>query len=128
MSDSNDPKIIRIDPAGDNAQQEAQETLEKLLASFHLPPTPLPQAELELLKRVALGETGQSRSVRYLLFLLSGAKEPGGFAGNGLLELRALDAQLAEAFLKIIDWWRGPTKTDAPLYEVLDTIEGTFRK
>jgi hypothetical protein len=86
----------------------------------------VPQAELELLGNEALGDTGQSRSVRYLLFLLTGADDPTGFAGEGLLEMRPLDRKLADAFLKILEWWCGPTKSDQPLYDVLQMLEKQF--
>lgn len=95
-------------------------------AELSRPQTPVPHADLDLLEQVALGNTGQSRSVRHLLFLLPGAADPTGFRGDGLLELRPLDRALADAFLKVLDWWRGPTRSDQPLYSTLGRIEAAF--
>ena len=117
-------KVIDLNKA--LARQTDEETAALIRASLSRPETPVPQAELDLLERVALGSTGQSRSVRYLLFLLPGAENPAGFKGEGLLELRALDRSLSDAFLKILDWWRGPTKSDTPLYQALERIEAAF--
>lgn len=108
------------------ARHTGEETAAQIRAALSRPQTPVPQAELDLLERVALGDTGQSRSVRYLLFLLPGAQDPAGFKGEGLLELRALDRALADAFLKVLDWWRGPTRSDEPLHRALARIEAAF--
>ena len=128
MPDSHDPKIIRIDPAEDNARREAEEVAKRLLAEFSRPQTPVPQAELDLLCEAALGDTGQSRTCRYLLFLLPGLPDPTDFKGEGLLEMRTLDRKLADSFLKALDWWRGPTKNDEPLYAILRKLEKAFQK
>ena len=40
--------------------------------------------------------------------------------------MRTLDRKLADAFLKVLDWWHGPTKTDKPLYDILRQIEAAF--
>ena len=123
-----DPKIIRIDPAEDNARREAEEAAHALLSEFSRPQTPVPEAELARLCEVALGDTGQSRICRYLLFLLPGLPDPTGFKGEGLLELRALDRKLSEAFLTVLAWWRGPTKSDQPLYDVLRKMEERLKE
>lgn len=102
--------------------------LAQLKAALRQPVPPVPQAEIDLLAEVARGDTGQSRTCRYLLALLVGAKDPTVFEGQGLLEMRTLDRKLADAFLKILDWWRGPTKSDQPLYDALKTIEARFQQ
>ncbi len=116
------------DSGSDLGEAEREPSPVALLVSAVLrrPRTPVPQAELDLLEQVALGDTGQSRSVRHLLFLLPGAADPTGFRGDGLLELRPLDRALADAFLKVLDWWRGPTRSDEPLYAVLRRIEAAL--
>ena len=128
MREPTDPKIIRIDLAEDNARREAEEAAHTLLSEVSRPQAPVPEAELARLCEVALGDTGQSRSCRYLLFLLPGLPDPTGFQGEGLLELRALDRKLSEALLTVLAWWRGPTKSDEPLYAVLQKLEETFQK
>lgn len=117
-------KVIDLDAT--LPKNATEEVAALVRAEIRLPQTPVPQAELDLLEDVALGNTGQSRSVRYLLFLLPGAADPTGFKGEGLLEMRPLDRRLAEAFLKVLDWWRGPTKSDQPLYDVLRKLEMQF--
>lgn len=128
MPDPSDSKIIRIDPAEDRAHLEAENAAQKLYATFSRPLPTLPQAELHRLCEVALGDTGQSRSVRYLLFLLPGDPSPDGCAGQGLLEMRAIDTDLCSAYLKVLEWWRGPTASDEPLYEILRKIESHHRE
>ena len=86
----------------------------------------VPQDELDLLCKAALGVTGQSRTCRYLLFLLVGTEEPTGLQGEGLVEMRAIDRKLADAFLRVVEWWRGPTASATPLYDVLRAIEDRF--
>lgn len=126
MSKPSHPKVIDLAKA-----VERRET-EKALAAIHSelvrPKTPVPEEELALLQKAALGDTGQSRTCRYLLCLLVGAREPTGFEGEGLLELRSLDRKLADAYLKVLDWWLGPTLSDQPLYDVLRKIEDAFRE
>lgn len=72
MPDPADPKIIHIDPAEDNARREAEEIAAALLATFRRPQPPVPQAEIDILGRVAMGDTGQSRSCRYLRIRYTG--------------------------------------------------------
>ena len=128
MADQPDTKIIRIDLAKDYARRETEKAVDRISAELNRPQTPVPQDELDLLCKVALGDTGQSRSSRRLLFLLPGADDPTGFKGEGLLELRALDRKLSEALLTVLAWWRGPTKSDEPLYAVLQKLEEAFQK
>lgn len=117
-------KVIDLRAATERRDTERVAAL--IRAELNRPRTPVPQAELDFLEQVALGDTGQSRSVRYLLFLLPGYQDPTGFRGHGLLEMRPLDRKLAEAFLKVLAWWRGPTESDEPLYGALSRIEAAF--
>ena len=116
------PKLIDLEETLARHRAEAAAAL--IQAEFSRPLPPVPEAELDLLEKIALGDTGQSRSVRHLLFLLPGAQA--SFPGDGLLELRALDRKLSDAFLKVLDWWRGPTQSDEPLYRVLKRLEAEF--
>jgi hypothetical protein len=119
-------KIIRLDRAEQIEKRETAKTVAAIRSELDRPQTPAPYAALELLEKAALGNTGQSRSCRYLLFLLPGAEDPTGFKGEGLLEMRTLDRALADAFLEVINWWRGPTESDELLYAVLQRIEKAF--
>lgn len=119
-------KIIPLDLSEEAVKLEGAKAAAAIRAELSRPPVAVPQEELDLLARVALGDTGQSRTCRYLLCLLVGADDPTGFKGEGLLEMRTLDRKLAEAFLKILDWWRGPTKSDLPVYDVFRRIEQQF--
>ena len=83
-----DPKIIYINPAEDNARREAEKAAHALLSEFRRPQTPVPEAELARLCEVALGDTGQSRSCHYLLFLLPGADDTTEGARSGLSDYR----------------------------------------
>jgi len=117
-----------IDLGETTARKDTKRIAALIGAELNRPQTPVPQAELDLLEHVALDNTGQSRSVRYLLFLLPGAADPTGFKGDGLLELRVLDLALVDAFLNVLDRWRGPTRSDQPLYLALGRIEGAFHR
>jgi hypothetical protein len=106
--------------------------VEALFRELNRPLMPTPLEALARLEMVAVRDTGQSRVVRYLLFLLVGVREPTGFEGEGLLELRALDRNLSDAYLLVAAWWRGPIKCDDSLYAVLrnvemSTVDGTIR-
>jgi hypothetical protein len=111
---------------GTNFSRSGTDPMQALQEESGRARTPVPEDELQLLAKAALGDTGQSRSVRYLLFLLPGSEDPTGFKGQGLIELRPLDRKLADAFLKVLDWWRGPTESELPLYEVLEELERQF--
>lgn len=126
MPKPSDPKVIRLDANKEHARRETEKAVSALRAELNRPQTPVPQDELDSLYEVALGDTGQSRTCRYLLCLLVGADDPTGFKGEGLLEMRTLDRKLANAFLKVLDWWRGPTKSDQPFYDILRKLETAF--
>ena len=116
-------KIISIEAAEGFARRETDRTVAALASELNRPAILVPQSDLDLLRRAALGNTDQSRACRYLLFLLAGLPEPGGSTGQGLIELRILDRKLADTFLEVLYWWRGPTKSDQPLYDVLEEVE-----
>jgi hypothetical protein len=126
MSKPSHPKVI--DLAKVVERRDTENAVAAIRTELERPKTPVPEEELALLQKAALGATGQSRTCRYLLFLLVGAKEPTSFEGEGLLELRSLDRKLADAYLKVLDWWRGPTLSDQPLYDVLRKIEDAFQE
>ena len=119
-------KITHVDLMQEPTKEQTKQAVAELSAALRRPSTPVPQVELDLLCEVALGDTGQSRTCRYLFSLLVGADDPTGFKGEGLLEMRTLDRNFADAFLKILDWWRGPTKSDKPLYDILRKLERRF--
>jgi len=119
-------KIIPLDMTAEFEKRETAKAVAAVRAELGRPQTPVPQEELDLLEKVSLGDTGQSRTCRYLLCLLVGAEDPTGFKGEGLLEMRTLDRKLADAYLKVLDWWRGPTKSDAPFYDVLRKLEAAY--
>ncbi len=125
-----EPKTSNIIGSDVFAEAAAERQTATAIAAVHAeltrPRMPVPEAELDLLSKAALGDTGQSRTCRYLLCLLAGADDPTGFKGAGLLEMRTLDRNLADAYLRVLDWWRGPTKSDESLYAVLRRIEEAF--
>jgi hypothetical protein len=126
MRKPTESKIICLDANEERAKRETEKAASRLRAELNRLQTPVPQDELDRLRQAALGDTGQSRTCRYLLCLLVGADNPTGFKGEGLLELRTLDRKLAEAFLKILDWWRDPTRSDQPIYDILRNLEIAF--
>ncbi len=129
MPDLPGPKIIRVhDFAEAHAKRRTDEAVEAIHEKLSRPSAPLPEAELQTLLKAALGDTGQSRTCRYLLYLLVGAEDPTGFKGEGLLEMRTLDRKLADTFLTVLNWWRGPTQSDQPLYDILQRLEDAFSK
>ena len=107
------------------SEEERRALVARLTAILGTPAPPLPQRELDLLAEAALGNTRQSRICQFLLFALAGEKDPSGFEGQGFLELRALDRSLSDAFLTVLHWWRGPTQSDQPLYDVLQRLRNS---
>ena len=102
--------------------------LEELRTAIGRRELPVPHQELQLLSAVALGDTGQSRSCRHLLLLLVGCPDERHFPGDGLRELRALDRELADAFLTVLNWWRGPVRSDEPATAVLRKILSVYQE
>ena len=86
----------------------------------------VPEESLRLLYEAACHDTGGSQAARNFLFWLAGRPDPTGFEGYGGLELRRLDRQLKSAALEVLSWWAGPTKSDAPLYEILGKLRSRF--
>lgn len=84
-------------------------------------PRPLPAAALARLYQEARGRSGGSQAARSLLFWLGGEKDPTGYAGNGGLELRRLDAKNRQAALDVINWWAFPEDSDR-LFDVLESL------
>ena len=119
-------KLVRLDTTKEYANRETKKAVDAIAVELNRPQKPVPQNELDLLRAAALGVTGQSQTCRYLLFLLVGADEPSGFQGEGLVEIRTLDRKLADSFLSVLEWWRGPTKSDTPLYDILREVEDKF--
>lgn len=113
------------DPLGHPSEQQRQALIAHLTAALGKPAPPLPQCELDLLAEAAFGNTRQSRICQFLLFTLAGEEDPSGFEGQGFLELRAMDRSLSDAFLTVLHWWRGPTQSDQPLYDVLQRLRNS---
>lgn len=84
-------------------------------------PRPLPAAALARLYQEARGRSGGGQAARSLLFWLAGEKDPTGYAGNGGLELRRLDAKNRQAALDVINWWALPEDSDR-LFDVLELL------
>lgn len=101
-------------------------TLAELRRLFRSPPPPVPTEALDLLFDAASQDTGGSQAVRYFLFWLAGRSDPTGYNGHGGLELRRLDSQLKEACFEVLKWWSGPTKSDQPLFTILDKLQIEF--
>ena len=79
-----------------------------------------------LLYDAACQDTGGSQAARNFLFWLAGQCDPTEFVGCGGLELRRLDRHLKAACFEVLNWWAGPTKSDAPLYEILHKLRDRF--
>jgi len=89
-------------------------------------PRPVPLEALALLHRTAAGDTGGSVAARTFLFWLVGRADPAGMGTDGALELRRLDARHREAALAVLTWWTGPTRTDQPVYDILEDLACRF--
>ena len=100
--------------------------LAELKRMVRMPPTAVPEKELDLLYQAACGDTGGSQASRTFLFWLAGQPDPTGFVGDGGLELRRMDHRLKNAALEVLAWWAGPTKSDDPLYEFLANLRVRF--
>ncbi|MCI0541134.1 MAG: hypothetical protein L0Z50_38520 [Verrucomicrobiales bacterium] len=105
-------------------KQEAE--MRAQLRKAMLPPPPTPTEALTLLFVAACSDTGGSQAARNFLFWLPGLPDPTGFKGDGGLELRRLDGKHKAAALEVLSWWAGPTKSDQPLYEILDKLHDRF--
>lgn len=92
---------------------------------FEFAPRPVPKKALDHLHQAALGMSGGSQAARAILFWLAGEPDPTGYAGNGGLELRRLDAGSRQAALDVINWWAFPEHSEH-LDEVLDALKQHF--
>ena len=81
---------------------------------------------INILFDAACQDTGGSQATRNFLFWLAGLPDPTGFKGDGGLELRRLDGRHKAAALDVLAWWAGPTKSDQPLYQILQNFRDRF--
>jgi hypothetical protein len=119
-------KLIVDIPSG-QAKPTTDAILAELKRMVRMPPTPVPEKELDLLFQAACADTGGSQAARHFLFWLAGQRDPTGFVGDGGLELRRMDHRLKNAALEVLAWWSGPTKSDEPLYGLLAKLRARFR-
>ena len=117
---------IPVDIPSGQPKPTTDAILAELKRMVRMPPAPVPEKELDLLYQAACGDTGGSQAARGFLFWLAGQPDPTGFIGNGGLELRRLDHRLKNAALEVLAWWAGPTKSDAPLYDLLTKLRARF--
>jgi hypothetical protein len=107
-------------------KSQTDAALAELKHALRMPPPPVPHESLQLLYEAACHDTGGSQAARNFLFWLAGRPDPTGYSGYGGLELRRLDRQLKDASFEVLNWWAGPTKSDAPLYEILAKLRSRF--
>jgi hypothetical protein len=117
---------VSVDIPSGQARPTTDAILAELKRMVRMPPTPVPEKELDLLYQAACGDTGGSQASRSFLFWLAGQPAPTGFVGDGGLELRRMDRRLKNAALEVLPWWAGPTKSDNPLYELLAKLRTRF--
>ena len=108
------------------SKTQTDAALAELKRLLRMPPVPVPEESLHLLYEAACCDTGGSQAARNFLFWLAGMPDPTGFVGDGGLEFRRLDRQLKSAALEVLGWWAGPTRSDAPLYEILEKLRLRF--
>ena len=108
------------------SQAQTDAAMAELKQCLRMPQVPVPDESLRTLYEAACHDTGGSQAARNFLFWLAGRPDPTGFEGYGGLELRRLDRQLKSAALEVLSWWAGPTKSDAPLYEILGKLRSRF--
>ena len=108
------------------SKSQTDAALAELQQLLRMPQVPVPDESLRTLYEAACSDTGGSQAARNFLFWLAGRPDPTGFEGYGGLELRRLDRQLKSAALEVLSWWAGPTKSDAPLYEILGKLRSRF--
>ena len=113
-------------PVSEAIVSQTDAALAELKLALRVPPSPVPEKSLQLLFEAACYDTGGSQATRSFLFWLAGRPDPTGFVGSGGLELRRLDRQHKEAAFEVLTWWAGPTRSDAPLYEILGKLRARF--
>jgi hypothetical protein len=100
--------------------------LDELVELVSSQPRPVPSEALALLQETAAGDTGGSVAARTFLFWLVGRPDPTRLGTDGALELRRLDALHREAALAMLTWWTDPTRTDQPVYDILEDLSRRF--
>ena len=113
------PAPVPFDAAPQEMDADQLAELSGLLAAK---PRPVPSEALALLHGTAAGDTGGSVAARTFLFWLVGRSDPAGLGTDGALELRRLDARHLEAALAVLTWWTGPTRSDQPVYDILEDL------
>jgi hypothetical protein len=108
------------------AQEMNADQLAELSGLLAAKPRPVPSEALALLHGTAAGDTGGSVAARTFLFWLVGRSDPAGLGTDGALELRRLDARHREAALAVLTWWTGPTRSDQPVYDILEDLDRRF--
>jgi hypothetical protein len=109
-----------------DTQEMSADQLAELCGLLAAKPRPVPSAALALLHDTAAGDTGGSVAARTFLFWLVGRDDPAGLGTDGALELRRLDARHREAALAVLTWWTGPTRSDQPVYDILEDLARRF--
>lgn len=104
------------------AQEMSADQLAELSGLLAGKPRPVPSEALALLHETATGDTGGSVAARTFLFWLVGRSDPAGQGTDGALELRRLDTRHREAALVVLTWWTGPTRSDQPVYDILEDL------
>ena len=113
-------------PFETDAQEMSAHQLAELSGLLAGKPRPVPSEALALLHGTAAGDTGGSVADRTFLFWLVGRDDPAGLGLDGALELRRLDARHREAALAVLTWWTGPTRSDQPVYDILEDLDRRF--
>jgi hypothetical protein len=109
-----------------DTQEMSADQLAELSGLLAAKPRPIPSEALALLHGTAAGDTGGSVAARTFLFWLVGRDDPAGLGTDGALELRRLDARHREAALAVLTWWTGPTRSDQPVYDILEDLARRF--
>lgn len=109
-----------------DTQEMSADQLAELSGLLAAKPRPVPSEALALLHGTAAGDTGGSVAARSFLFWLVGRDDPAGLGTDGALELRCLDARHREAALAVLTWWTGPTRSDQPVYDILEDLARPF--
>lgn len=113
-------------PFETDTQEMSAHQLAELSGLLAGKPQPVPSEALALLHGTAVGDTGGSVAARTFLFWLVGRDDPAGLGTDGALELRRLDARHREAALAVLAWWTGSTRSDQPVYDILEDLARRF--
>jgi len=113
-------------PFASDTQEMDADQLAELSGLLAGKPRPVPSEALALLHGTAAGDTSGSVAACTFLFWLVGRSDPAGSGLDGALELRRLDARHREAALVVLTWWTGPTRSDQPVYDILEDLARRF--